>query len=122
MHSDHRDGAYSSLNKQAQSPQARIAPVAAHEDTSMDELTIQVNAALDRVKADNAFNDDQLATHLGTNRMALWRWRHGNYSKAFRTIIPITVLANTELPPGWTAQAADIRILAPLLKLPDIAP
>jgi len=88
----------------------------------MDELTQQVNLALDRVKAQHGFSDEQLADHLGTDRMALWRWRRGKFTKAFRTIIPLTVLVNTELPAGWADQAADIRILAPILKLPDITP
>ena len=85
----------------------------------MDELTIQVNLALDRVKG--SMTEGELADHLGTDRMQLWRWRQGMFSKAFRTIIPLTVLANTPLPIGWTEQANDIRILAPILKLPDIA-
>ncbi len=88
----------------------------------MDELTQQVNLALDRVKAERGFNESELADHLGTDRMALWRWRTGHLSKAFRTIIPITVLVNTPLPTGWAEQATDVRILAPLLKLPDIDP
>ena len=88
----------------------------------MDELTQQVNLALDRVKAEYELSETELADHLGVNdRMAVWRWRHGKFSKAFRTIIPITVLVNTPLPVGWAEQATDIRILAPLLKLPDIA-
>ncbi len=85
----------------------------------MDELTQQVNQALDRAKG--SMTEDEFAVHLGTTRMQLWRWRNGHYSKAFRTIIPLTVLVSTELPAGWAEQATDIRILAPLLKLPDIA-
>lgn len=94
------------------------APIA--EDIPMDKLTEQVNAALDRVKIENSLNESQLADHIGIDRMALWRWRRGYYSKAFRTIIPLTVLVNTPLPPGWSEQANDIRVLAPLLKLPNI--
>ena len=87
----------------------------------MDELTEAVNMALDRVKAEHGLGEAELADHLGTDRMAIWRWRNGQFSKAFRTIIPITVLGNTALPVGWAEQATDIRILAPLLKLPDIS-
>ena len=87
----------------------------------MDELTQQVNLALDRIKTDHGLNESELAAHLGTDRMAIWRWRNGKFSKAFRTIIPITVLAQTPLPAAWTEQATDIRILAPLLTFPDIA-
>ena len=86
----------------------------------MDELTQQVNLALDRVKTEHSLNEGQLADYIGVDRMTLWRWRDGQYSKAFKTIIPLTVLVNTPLPIGWTEQAADIRILTPLLKLPDI--
>ncbi len=88
----------------------------------MDILTEQVNLALDRVKAEKNISETELVDHLGaTDRMAVWRWRHGRFSKAFRTIIPLTVLVNTPLPVGWAEQAEDIRILAPLLKMPDIA-
>ena len=88
----------------------------------MDELTEAVNLALDRVKAEMNISETELAEHLGaTDRMAVWRWRHGKFSKAFRTIIPLTVLVNTPLPIGWAEQAEDVRILAPLLKMPDIA-
>lgn len=87
----------------------------------MDELTQQVNLALDRVKSERGLSERGLADHIGIDRMALWRWRQGKFSRAFRTIIPITVLANTPLPVGWAEQAVDVRILAPLLKLPDIA-
>ncbi len=84
----------------------------------MDELTQQVNLALDRVKeAKSLTSDAQLALHLDCDRMAISRWRRGRFSKAFRTIIPITVLVNTPLPAGWPELANDIRILAP----PDIA-
>ena len=86
----------------------------------MDELTEQVNLALDRVKAERRLNEGQLADHLGVDRMTLWRWRDGQYSKAFKTIIPLTVLANTPLPVGWIEQATDIRILAPLFSIPNI--
>jgi len=89
----------------------------------MDELTQQVNLALDRVKSENGFASDyQLAKHLGINRMQLTRWRAGKLSNAFRTIIPITVLAHTDLPVGWADQALDIRILAPLLEIPKLTP
>ena len=89
----------------------------------MDELKQQVNLALDRVKSEQSLDSDaQLAEHLGTDRMTIWRWRNGKFSKAFRTIIPITVLVNTPLPVGWNELANDIRILAPILKLPDIEP
>lgn len=88
----------------------------------MDELTEAVNQALNRVKAEQGITSDyQLAQHLGIKRMQLTRWRAGKLSKAFRTIIPITVLANADLPIGWTEQALDIRILAPLLRMPNIA-
>ena len=86
----------------------------------MDELTEQVNIALDRVKADNSFTEGQLAAHLTTSRMQLSRWRKGQYTKAFRAIIPITVLVNTPLPAAWAEQAVDIRILAPILAIPKI--
>ena len=88
----------------------------------MDELTEAVNLALDRVKSDHGLtNDDQLAQHIGAaNRAVVWRWRRGKFTKAFRTIIPLTVLANTPLPPHWAEQAVDIRILAPLLAMPQI--
>ena len=89
----------------------------------MDELTQQVNLALDRIKADQHITSDaQLAEHLNCDRMGISRWRRGRFSKAFRTIIPRTVLVNTPLPAGWNELANDIRILAPLLKLPDIDP
>lgn len=89
----------------------------------MDELTQQVNLALDRVKADQHFTSDyQLAAHLGIRRMQITRWRSGKLSNAFRIIIPRTVLANTPLSNGDIDLALDIRILAPLLKMPDIAP
>ena len=87
----------------------------------MDELTIQVNLALDRVKTEHGLTESQLAKHIGISRNSLYRWRKGHFSKAFRTIIPLTVLANTPLPAGWSEQSDDVRILAPLLKLPDIA-
>lgn len=85
----------------------------------MDELTEAVKSALDR--AQGAMTDSEFAAHLGTDRMALWRWRNGRYSKAFRTIIPLTVLKNLPLPPGWAEQATDIRIVAPLLATPKEA-
>ena len=88
----------------------------------MDELTQLVNLALDRVKADKQLNEGDLADHLGIDRMTLWRWRDGQYSRAFRTLIPLTVLVNTPLPDGAAEQASDIRILAPLLAMPTIAP
>ncbi len=88
----------------------------------MDELTKQVNLALNRIKAEQSLSSDgQLADHLQCDRMAISRWRRGKFSKAFKTIMPITVLVNTPLPAGWAELANDIRILAPLLKLPDIA-
>ncbi len=87
----------------------------------MDELTIQVNLTLDQIKGERSFNEGELASHLGIDRMALWRWRQGQFSRAFRTIIPVTVMMGIPLPVGWAEQAIDIRILAPLLKLPDIA-
>lgn len=88
----------------------------------MDELTQQVNLALDRVKAENNLSSDyQLATHLGIKRMQITRWRSGKLSNAFRIIIPRTVLANTPLSSGDADLALDIKILAPLLKMPDIA-
>ena len=86
----------------------------------MDELTEAVNLALDRVKTDHNLNEGELADHLGTDRMTLWRWRQGQYSALFRNLIPLTVLVNTPLPVGAAEQATDIRILAPLLKLPNI--
>ena len=87
----------------------------------MDELTEAVNLALDRVKAEHNLSETELVAHLGvSDRTALYRWRRGRFSKAFRTIIPITVMVNTPLPVGWADQAVDIRILAPLLKMPDI--
>lgn len=88
----------------------------------MDELTQQVNLALDRVKADNSLNEGQLADHLFVSRMTLWRWRDGQYSDLFRNLIPLTVLVNTPLPIGAAEQATDIRILAPLLAIPTITP
>ncbi len=87
----------------------------------MDELTEAVNLALDKVKADQGLTSDyQLATHLGINRMQITRWRGGKLSKAFRIIIPRTVLVNTPLHSGDTDLALDIRILAPLLAIPKI--
>lgn len=87
----------------------------------MDELTEAVNLALDRVKAEHGITSDyQLAQHLGIRRMQLTRWRAGKLSHAFRTIIPITVMVNTPLPSGWAEQAQDIRVLAPLLSMPQI--
>ncbi len=88
----------------------------------MDELTEAVNLALDRVKAEQSLSSDaQLAIHLDCDRMAISRWRRGRFSRAFRTIIPQTVMMSISLPAGWAEQAKDIRVLAPLLKLPDIA-
>ena len=88
----------------------------------MDELTQAVNLALDRVKAEHGLSSDyQLAQHLGINRMQITRWRAGKLSNAFRIIIPRTVLVNTPLSTGDAERALDIRILAPLLKMPDIA-
>lgn len=87
----------------------------------MDELTEQVNLALDRVKSEQGFTSDyQLARHLGINRMQITRWRSGKLSNAFRIIVPRTVLANTPLSSGDADLALDIRILAPLLTLPKI--
>ncbi len=87
----------------------------------MDELTQQVNLALDRVKAAHGLSETELVAHLGvSDRTAIYRWRKGKFSKAFRTIIPLTVLVNTPLSLGWAEQAVDIRILAPLLMMPDI--
>ncbi len=86
----------------------------------MDMLTEQVNLALDRVKTEQNLNEGELADYLGTDRMTLWRWRQGQYSILFRSLIPLTVLVNTPLPIGAAEQATDIRILAPLLKLPNI--
>lgn len=89
----------------------------------MDELTEAVNQALNRVKAEHGLSSDyQLAAYLGINRMQITRWRTGKLSNAFRIIIPRTVLANTPLSSGDAELALDIRILAPLLKMPDIAP
>ena len=76
--------------------------------------------ALDRVKSERDLNEGELVAYLGTDRMTLWRWRQGQYSALFRALIPLTVLVNTPLPIGAAEQANDIRILAPLLKLPDI--
>ena len=87
----------------------------------MDELTEAVNLALDRVKSECGLNEGQLAAHFAVSRRLLHRWRKGTYSKAFRIIIPQTVLVNTPLPPAWNEAAADIRILAPLLAIPHIA-
>ena len=82
----------------------------------MDELTQQVNIALDRVKAAQGLTSDyQLAAHLEINRMQITRWRAGKLSNAFKIIIPRTVLANTPLSSGDADLALDIRILAPLL-------
>jgi len=87
----------------------------------VDELTQQVNLALDRVKAEqNLTSDYQLAQHLGINRMQITRWRKGRLSNAFKIIIPRTVLVNTPLTSGDTDLALDIRILAPLLAIPKI--
>ena len=86
----------------------------------MDELTEAVNLALDRVKSAHGFTDTELAEALGTDRMMIWRWRQGKFSALFRFLIPITVLANTPLPAGAAEQATDIRILAPLLSIPQI--
>jgi DNA-binding XRE family transcriptional regulator len=87
----------------------------------MDELTEQVNLALDRVKAEHGFtSESQLADHLGVRRNAVYLWRKGKLSKAFRTIIPLTVLANTPMPHGWAELSKDVRILAPLLAMPKI--
>ena len=62
----------------------------------MDELTEAVNLALDRVKADHGLTETELVAHLGAaNRAVLWRWRQGKFTKAFRRVIPRTVLANT---------------------------
>ena len=89
----------------------------------MDTLTEQVNLALDRVKAEHGLTETELAKYLGaSDRNALHRWRKGRFSKAFLFIIPRTVLVNQPLPLGWAEQAVDIRILAPLLRMPDIAP
>lgn len=88
----------------------------------MDELTEAVNLALDRVKTEqNLTSDYQLAKHLGIKRMQLTRWRAGKLSKAFKTAAKITNVFAAPVPPGWNEQALDIRILAPLLKMPDIA-
>ncbi len=87
----------------------------------MDELTQQVNIALDRVKAAQGLTSDyQLAAHLEINRMQITRWRAGKLSNAFKIIIPRTVLANTPLSSGDADLALDIRILAPLLAMPEI--
>ena len=86
----------------------------------MDELTEAVNLALDRVKSENSLNEGTLAIHLGIGRMALYRWRHGQFSREFRALMPITVMVNTPLPPGALELAQDIRILAPLLSIPKI--
>ena len=85
----------------------------------MNELTEAVNLALDNAKG--SMTEQQLADQLGCSRNTLYRWRKGDFSKAFRTIIPLTVMVNTPLPAGWAEQSSDVRILAPLLKLPDIA-
>ena len=88
----------------------------------MDELTQQVNLALDRVKAEHGLSETELVAYLGaTDRMEIYRWRQGRFSKAFRIVIPRTVLANTPLLDRDLELARDIRILAPLLKMPDIA-
>lgn len=87
----------------------------------MDELTEAVNLALDRVKSEHGFtSESQLAAHLGVRRNAIYLWRKGKLSRPFRTIIPLTVLANTPMPPGWTELSKDVRILAPLLAIPKI--
>jgi len=86
----------------------------------MDEITQQVNLALDRLKTAHGLSESALAAQLGVTRAVVWRWRHGRFSRAFRTIIPRTVLASTPLPAGWAEQAVDIRILAPLLAIPQI--
>ena len=89
----------------------------------MDDLTQQVNLALDRVKSENGFASDyQLAKHLGINRMQLTRWRAGKLSKAFSTVAALTNGFTTAVPLGWTEQALDIRILAPLLEIPKLTP
>lgn len=87
----------------------------------MDELTEQVNLALDRVKAERGLSESELAVYLNIDRMTLWRWRNGRYSQLFRMLIPITVMKNTPLPTGAAEQVDDIRILAPLLTIPNIA-
>ena len=87
----------------------------------MDELTQQVILALDRVKAEHGLTSDfQLAAHLGVKRMQITRWRAGKLSKAFKTTAKITNVFTAPVPPGWADQALDIRILAPLLAMPQI--
>lgn len=87
----------------------------------MDELTEAVNLALDRVKAAHNLSETELVAHLGvSDRTALYRWRRGRFSKAFRTVAQITNMFITPVPLGWADQAVDIRILAPLLKMPEI--
>ena len=89
----------------------------------MDELTEAVNLALDRVKSEHNLSETELVTHLGvSDRTAIYRWRRGRFSKAFRTVAQITNMFTIPVTPGWAEQAVDIRILAPLLKPPDIAP
>lgn len=88
----------------------------------MDELTEAVNLALDRVKAEHNLSETELVEFLGvSDRAAIYRWRRGRLSKAFRTVARITNMFTIPVPLGWAEQAVDIRILAPLLKMPDIA-
>ncbi len=87
----------------------------------MDELTQQVNLALNRVKAAHGLSETELVAHLGvSDRTAIYRWRKGKFSKAFRTVAQITNMFTMPVSPGWNDQAVDIRILAPLLMMPDI--
>ncbi len=89
--------------------------------SAMDQLTEQVNIALDRVRAEHGLNNEtQLADHFGIKRITLYRWRNGKFSVDFRNIIPRTVLVNVPIPAYLRDQSADIRILAPLLMQPQI--